>query len=82
MEVKNKNFFLSKVSVGSTIAFVKNNSMKSGRVIEIQENGTFVVQTKSFSIYYVKPKDFVWLKLGSFWPEGIHNALNYNRKEV
>lgn len=80
MKEKSKEYFLSKVSVGSTIAFIHNESIKCGKVIEIKDD-RFVVRTKSCSIYFPKKNDFVWLKTGNHWPEGIHNALMYESKK-
>lgn len=76
MEDKSKAYFLSKVTVGSTIAFIHEESIKCGKVIEVRKDN-FVVRTKSCSIYFPKKKDFVWLKTGNHWPEGIYNALVY-----
>lgn len=76
MEKKSKSYFLSKVVPGSTIAFIHGETLKCGKVIEVRENN-FVVRTKSCSIYFPRKRDFIWLKTGNRWPEGIHNALSY-----
>lgn len=74
--MQHKEDFLKKVKVGSTIAFIQNDLVLSGKVIEIRNN-LLVVRTKTHSIFFVKPQDFVWLKVGSRWPTGIYNALHY-----
>lgn len=77
MGTKNRSYFLDKVQKGSTIVFVNNDGMKIGKVHDILQDGTWVVRTKNFSIYYVKPEQFVWLKTGTRLPEGILNAIQY-----
>lgn len=74
--MQHKEDFLKKVKVGSIIAFTQNELVLSGKVIEIRNN-LLVVRTKTHSIFFVKPQDFVWLKVGSRWPTGIYNALHY-----
>lgn len=74
--MQHKEDFIKKVKVGSTIAFTQDDLVLSGKVIEIRNN-LFVVRTKTYSIFFVKPQDFVWLKVGSRWPTGIYNALHY-----
>lgn len=78
MEVKKREDFVNKATVGMTIAFIENGSMLSGKIHEVREN-EFVVRTKNCSIYFVKKKNVVWVRTGTFWPTGIYNALRHDR---
>ena len=80
MATKSREYFLSKVQKGSCIVFIDSKGMKIGNVHDILPDGTWVVRTKNFSIYYVKPEQFVWLKTGTRLPEGILNAIRYRER--
>lgn len=77
---KKKSDFLKLVSVGNIIAFMFNDKVKSGMVIEIDKSSKqFTIRTKNGSIYFVPFANFIWLKNGSNWPVGIANALRYDK---
>lgn len=82
MNTKTRSAFLSKVVEGSTIAFTIDGKMKCGKVQKVffdkDHKRTFAVRTKNCSLYYVPQDDFVWLKTGTHWPNGIHNAIQYD----
>lgn len=78
--MKTKQDFLAKVQVGSLIAFRIGEDVYSGKVIEVRPT-QFIVRTKSCSIFFVDYQDFIWLKTGTKWPEGIYNALRYRAQK-
>ena len=79
---KNRDFYLSQLSVGNIVAFKINESMYSGKVVSIINGDPviYTVKTKNGSVYYPRPGDIVWIKNGSYWPVGIYNALKESKK--
>ena len=78
-EIKDKNWYLSRISIGNIIAFKLNDNIFSGKVIEVNDND-LVIKTKNSSVYYIKKGDVVWVKNGTKWPVGIYNALKHSIK--
>ena len=56
------------------IAYKNEKGMYTGKVMSVYENEV-VIQTVNKSIYTIDKQDITWIKLGSRWPTGIHNAL-------
>lgn len=79
---KNRDYYLSQLSVGNIVAFKIGENMYSGKVVSIvdQTPMIFTVKTKNGSVYYPRPDDVVWIKNGSYWPSGIYNALKESKK--
>lgn len=69
--------YLNSISVGNIIAFQIEERMYSGKVCSIEEN-KLVVKTKNGSVYYPDKSQVAWVKNGSYWPQGIYNALKLN----
>lgn len=81
--VKDRSYYLSKLSVGNIVAFNVNNFMFSGKVTEIFEPGNEYrcsVRTKNNSVYFLVEKDIVWIKNGTHWPLGVYNALKASKE--
>ncbi len=79
---KNRDFYLSQLSVGNIVAFKINESMYSGKVVSIVNGDPviYTVKTKNGSVYYPRHGDIAWIKNGSYWPVGIYNALKESKK--
>lgn len=84
MERKTRNDYIRNLQLGNIVAFKTGDSMFSGKVVSIAENGlddkTITIKTKNGSVYYPHLSDIVWIKNGSYWPEGIFNALKEGKK--
>ena len=71
---KNREFYINALCVGNIIAFQIDEKMYTGKVHEIREEN-LVVKTKNGSVYFPTKEQVVWVKNGTFWPQGIYNAL-------
>ena len=74
MPEKDRQFFINSLSVGNIIAFRVEEKMYSGKVMAINGDD-LTIQTKNGSVYYAHKQDVAWVKNGTFWPQGIYNAL-------
>lgn len=78
MENKSREHYLRNISIGNIVAFMFENKMISGKVVDIsKDKGIYTISTHNGSIFYVKKNSIVWVKMGSRWPVGIYNALKY-----
>ena len=73
MEMKREDY-INELRPGHIIAYKNEKGMYTGKVMSVYENEV-VIQTVNKSIYTIDKKDITWIKLGSRWPTGIHNAL-------
>ena len=80
---KNRDFYLSQLSVGNIVAFRIGDCMYSGKVVSLHDKESSLictVKTKNGSVYYPHADEIVWIKNGSYWPSGIYNALKETKK--
>ena len=73
MEMKREDY-INNLKEGHIIAYKNEKGMYTGKVMSVYENEV-VIQTVNKSIYTIDKQDITWIKLGSRWPTGIHNAL-------
>lgn len=73
MEMKREDY-INNLKEGHIIAYKNDKGMFTGKVIEVHSDDV-VIQTVNKSIYTISKNDVTWVKLGSRWPTGIHNAL-------
>lgn len=73
MEMKREDY-IKELRPGHIIAYKNEKGMYTGKVMSVYENEV-VIQTVNKSIYTIDKQDITWIKLGSRWPTGIHNAL-------
>lgn len=73
MEMKREDY-INELRPGHIIAYKNEKGMYTGKVMSVYENEV-VIQTVNKSIYTIDKQDITWIKLGSRWPTGIHNAL-------
>ena len=73
MEMKREDY-IKEHRPGHLIAYKNEKGMYTGKVMSVYENEV-VIQTVNKSIYTIDKQDITWIKLGSRWPTGIHNAL-------
>lgn len=74
MELKKRDDYIKELKPGHIIAYKNEKGMFTGKVIEVNEDSA-IIQTVNKSIYTIDKQDITWIKLGSRWPTGIHNAL-------
>lgn len=79
--MKTRAEFLENMSAGNIVAFKNGEDMYSGKVEEIT-GGTATIKTKNGSVYYVDIANIAWVKNGSYWPDGIFNALKATKKKT
>lgn len=73
-ELKTRADYINELKPGHIVAYKNEKGMFTGKVSEVFEDAVSI-QTVNGSIYSVDKKDIAWVKLGSRWPTGIHNAL-------
>ena len=74
MEMKSRVDYINELKPGHIIAYKNEKGMFTGKIIEVHSDDV-VIQTVNKSIYTISKNDITWVKLGSRWPTGIHNAL-------
>lgn len=77
---KSREFYLNSLEEGNIIAFRMEEKMYTGKVISIEEE-KLTVMTKNGSVYYPTKENVVWVKNGTFWPQGVYNALKLTNKQ-
>lgn len=73
-ELKTRDDYINELKTGHIVAYKNEKGMFTGKVIGVNENEV-MIQTVNGSVYTIDKKDIAWVKLGSRWPTGIHNAL-------
>ncbi len=73
-ELKTRADYIRELKPGHIVAYKNEKGMFTGKVTSVLEDSVSI-QTVNGSIYSVDKKDITWVKLGSRWPTGIHNAL-------
>lgn len=73
-ELKTREDYINELKPGHIVAYKNEKGMFTGKVVSVNEN-VVSIQTMNGSIYTIDKNDIAWVKLGSRWPTGIHNAL-------